>query len=463
MSYYGFCVTEKGRNLIAKLIVGEKLSISKVAVGKGVCSDEINPKELSNLIDTVALATSTVPTYDRGCVKMTVEYRSDLNGGLTEGFWLSEVGVFAKDPDDGEIMLCYGSLGEYPQYVNALSDTSIDVRRFPITIAVGDDMEVSVDYTCEAWVTAEEFNESNNVLHTKLDTHTVSDFKNETGVHNMRIVNGSFQIQNDSGEWEALTVANPFVYEKKNAEGETEFTVTTGGSGVNLGISKRPEDYEFVEPEGWNEWTALKQALYKVDQYLAYVQNKLYGTNAVGLDGISHLDDKGIFFNKLGGEELSSYRQDGATINGDVEANDVKIKFNGGGVHFSISDLLTAISEMITANQIEVIHAEGEGVSTGEFVVTGNEVKISYRGSAYKVHKSEDLLFTIPSGCVPDATVYAPLTAITDSESNVNLSGAVKVSKNGEVTIHHLPEVTYPTRLYFQLFYHAEMVREAAE
>ena len=158
MSYYGFTVTDKGRALIAKLVAGKKLELSKIMVGSGSCPNDTKPRELLDLCMPVAEATSTTPVYDGEKVSMTVEYRSDMNGGLKKGFWLKEFGIYANDPDEGEILIYYGSLGDYPQWVSPLSKTGIDVRRFPVCIIIGDDLGVSVDYNCQSWMTAEDVN-----------------------------------------------------------------------------------------------------------------------------------------------------------------------------------------------------------------------------------------------------------------------------------------------------------------
>lgn len=154
--YYGFCVTKQGRDLIAKLVAGKKLELSRIMVGSGCCPDADDPRLMTDLAEPVAAATSTTPVYGGAEVKMVVEYRSDLNGGLDHGFWLREFGIYAYDPDDGEVLIYYGALGDYPQWVGAYSPTSIDVRRFPVCIVIGDDSGVEADYQCEAWMTAED-------------------------------------------------------------------------------------------------------------------------------------------------------------------------------------------------------------------------------------------------------------------------------------------------------------------
>lgn len=154
--YYGFVVTNAGYELITKLVAGQKLNLSKVMVGTGSIPEGTDPKTITDLFEPVAKGTSTVPSYDGTTMRMIVEYRSDLNGGLDHGIWLREFGVYAFDPDKGEVLIYYGTLGDRPQYVSAASDSGIDVRRFPVGLIIGEGTGVSVDYKCEAWMTAED-------------------------------------------------------------------------------------------------------------------------------------------------------------------------------------------------------------------------------------------------------------------------------------------------------------------
>lgn len=157
---YGCTTTKRGRALIAK-IMAEKmpLTLTRTMVGSGTCPEGLFPGELQDLVEPVAAATSNEPMYDGDTVHMTVEYRSDLNGGLDHGFWIREFGVFAKDLDGTEVLLYYGTLGDYPQWVSAYSQTGIDTRRFPISITVGEGATVIIDYSPEAFMTAEDVKE----------------------------------------------------------------------------------------------------------------------------------------------------------------------------------------------------------------------------------------------------------------------------------------------------------------
>lgn len=157
---YGCTITRRGRNLITK-IMAEKmpLTLTRTMVGSGICPEGMFPGDLEDLVEPVAAATSNEPMYDEDTVHMTIEYRSDLNGGLDHGFWIREFGVYAKDLDGEEVLLYYGTLGDYPQWVSAYSKNGVDTRRFPISITVGEGATVIIDYSPEAFMTAEDVKE----------------------------------------------------------------------------------------------------------------------------------------------------------------------------------------------------------------------------------------------------------------------------------------------------------------
>jgi hypothetical protein len=155
---YGFTITAKGFSLMAKLVAGNspKLEITRVMVGSGRVADDIDPATLIDMISPVALATSTEPLVDGSTLSFVVEYRSDLNGGLGEGIWIYEFGIYALDPDEGEVLLYYATLGDYPQYVTAYQDGAVDIRRFPVSIVLTDELEVVISYPPLAFMTAED-------------------------------------------------------------------------------------------------------------------------------------------------------------------------------------------------------------------------------------------------------------------------------------------------------------------
>ena len=151
---YGFIITTEGRKLLAKLMAGEQLEITRVMVGSGDVEEGQSPAYFTDLVQPVAQATSTLPVAKEDTVSFVVEYRSDLNGGLQEGFWLKEFGVFARD-EEKEVLLYYATLGDFPQYVTAYKKGAVDIRRYPVSITVSDTVEVTLAYPALAFMTAD--------------------------------------------------------------------------------------------------------------------------------------------------------------------------------------------------------------------------------------------------------------------------------------------------------------------
>ena len=156
MSYYGGTITVAGRNLITSLIAGETIELTRVVVGSGSIPEGVEPIDMQDLVCPVADASTDVPTAEGGVLYLTVEYRNDMNGGLEQGFWLREFGIYAKTAKTEEILLYYATLGDSPQPVNAYRDNRIDIRRYPVSIELELDADVQVSYNPGSFVTSEE-------------------------------------------------------------------------------------------------------------------------------------------------------------------------------------------------------------------------------------------------------------------------------------------------------------------
>ena len=131
MSYYGGTVTVAGRNLITSLMAGKTIEFTRIMVGSGAMPEGVEPIDMVALVAPVAEGVSSVPTVENGVLSMVVEYRNDLNGGLQEGFWLREFGVFAKTEDTEEILLYYATLGDSPQPVALELDVDVQITSNP--------------------------------------------------------------------------------------------------------------------------------------------------------------------------------------------------------------------------------------------------------------------------------------------------------------------------------------------
>lgn len=155
--FYGFVITEGGNALLASMVAGQTLIFTRVVMDKGTAESIEAARAMTAPIDPGPEATSSVPTVDGNAANMIVEYRSDMGGGLQEGFWIGGFAIYGKVETGEETMIGYGSLGDTKQYVSAyVAGTAPDVRRYPISITVTTGVQVAVNYPAEAWMTAED-------------------------------------------------------------------------------------------------------------------------------------------------------------------------------------------------------------------------------------------------------------------------------------------------------------------
>ena len=226
--FYGFVITEAGNALLASMVAGQTLTITGVTMDKGTAESAEAARQLTAPIDPGPDGTSTVPTVDGNAVNMIVEYRSDLNGGLQEGFWIGGFSIFGKVGDGEETMIGYGSLGDAKQYVSAyVSGTAPDVRRYPISITVTTGIQVDVDYPAEAWMTAEDVAELfNDTLKPQLEASLddlIDDHNEDPEAHN-----GALKDKQDAIKVEGLLKGT-----KATGEGGDTYSVGAATPGTD--------------------------------------------------------------------------------------------------------------------------------------------------------------------------------------------------------------------------------------
>lgn len=152
---FGCAVTGAGLRLIAKAIANEEdLTICRVMMGSGEPPEGVYIGDLEGLSEPVAEGTVSEPVRSGTTISMFVEYRSDMNGGLQEGFIIREFGVFALD-GDREVMIYYGSLSKYPQYIGPYTGCQ-DVRRYPISLTIAEGSQVKLEGLPSVVITLED-------------------------------------------------------------------------------------------------------------------------------------------------------------------------------------------------------------------------------------------------------------------------------------------------------------------
>ena len=103
--FNGFILTEKGRELLAKGLVGETITFTKMAIGDGTSlTSERERTALVNQITTLPILNINVKRNG------TCEINALLtNKSVTTGFYIKELGIFAHGNDNVEILYAYNT------------------------------------------------------------------------------------------------------------------------------------------------------------------------------------------------------------------------------------------------------------------------------------------------------------------------------------------------------------------
>lgn len=154
----GTVLTNKGLALITKLMAAQAtLSFSRVAVGTGRVPSGYDAQNMTGLNEYKMDATieSCGVSTEQSDVAYIVTQISSV--GVSTGFAITEAGVFATDPDDGEILYAYLDLAQDPQYIYASTDAISKFAEITFNVLVGSVTSVTAIVSPGALVKKSEF------------------------------------------------------------------------------------------------------------------------------------------------------------------------------------------------------------------------------------------------------------------------------------------------------------------
>jgi hypothetical protein len=133
-------MTNKGRILQTKAQTGVQLTFTRIALGDGSLSGQ-SILELNQLInEKKSLSITKLKTQPDGKAVVGAVLS---NQDITTGFYFREIGVFAQDPDVGEILYCYGNAGATAEYIPAGGGPDIIEKNIDIITIVGNASNVT--------------------------------------------------------------------------------------------------------------------------------------------------------------------------------------------------------------------------------------------------------------------------------------------------------------------------------
>lgn len=172
MSNWGKPVlTKQGLKLQAKVDAGNAMQLTKCRLGSGMIGSGQQLEDLTELVapvQTLPIASVTYSDDSHACIISAV---TD-NSTVTTDYYLREFGIYAKDPDDGEILYAVASDSE-PDFIPAKGTSTVISQEIGVALTFANAANVTAAVNTSATATISYVN--------TYVTNAVADLKDMTG------------------------------------------------------------------------------------------------------------------------------------------------------------------------------------------------------------------------------------------------------------------------------------------
>lgn len=135
-------LTNAGQALQTKVLAGETLTFTRIALGDG----QLNGQPIAPLTALISQKATVEVDSVRVVNTSTAQVAGFFsNADISTGFWWRETGVFAQDPDVGEILYGYTNAGDAGDYIPTAADTRIEKYIYcSIAVANADTVNITI-------------------------------------------------------------------------------------------------------------------------------------------------------------------------------------------------------------------------------------------------------------------------------------------------------------------------------
>jgi len=241
-------ITAKGLALIAKGQLGVEINFTRMQIGRGQLSGQV-PAQLTALIDPISFFGINSMTRNGNSVQVRGIFE---NSGLSAPVHACELGVFADDPDDGEILYAYANAGTQGDNIPAFASGPFS-KMYKFNLAVGNAEDVTVEVPAGAYIPEADKGVAGGVA--PLDSGGVVPVENIPNIPVAKIPNGidAAKIGNGSvsnAEFQTLDGVTSSIQTQLNSKSSTSdyvrqpgFAVTVGANAYTATLSPAPTGY----------------------------------------------------------------------------------------------------------------------------------------------------------------------------------------------------------------------------
>lgn len=135
-------LTNAGQALQTKVLAGATLTFTRIALGDG----QLNGQPIAPLTALISQKATVEVDSVRVVNTSTAQVAGFFsNADISTGFWWRETGVFAQDPDVGEILYGYTNAGGAGDYIPTVADTRIEKYIYcSIAVANADTVNITI-------------------------------------------------------------------------------------------------------------------------------------------------------------------------------------------------------------------------------------------------------------------------------------------------------------------------------
>lgn len=128
-------MTAAGSALVAKALTGQPIVFTKIVLGDGYMPANQTPENMTAMVSPrVEVPITKCAINNEGGAVVGGRWS---NEGQSTGFYWRELGLFAQDPDEGEILYSYGNSGGTAEYIPPSDGSTLIEKLIDVVTYVG--------------------------------------------------------------------------------------------------------------------------------------------------------------------------------------------------------------------------------------------------------------------------------------------------------------------------------------
>lgn len=148
-------ITVAGILAAARSLTGGTITFTKIVMGDGFLSEG----QTMQTVEKVISPKVTMDVVRRVVADANTAVLGGIftNADLEEGFYWRELGLYADDPEDGEILFSYANSGEFCDYLPAVGGSTAIEMNVDVSTYVGNAANVKIYIAPDAYPTKADF------------------------------------------------------------------------------------------------------------------------------------------------------------------------------------------------------------------------------------------------------------------------------------------------------------------